>query len=68
MIDKINSLDKTVSRLHMVKLPDICYLIFTLYPICLQCSSLTAREGLVDASGGALVITGGIPVRPQQAI
>lgn len=44
------------------------YLIFTLYPECLQCSNLTARDGLVVTSGGALVSTGGIPVRPQHAI
>jgi len=46
----------------------INYFIFTLYPECRDCSNLTARDGLVAASGGALVRTGGMPVRPQHAI
>ena len=44
------------------------YFIFTLYPECRHCSNLTDRDGLVDASGGELVRTGGMPVRPQHAI
>lgn len=42
--------------------------LLTLYPECRQCSSLTAKEGLLSVGVGVLRATEGMPVRPQQAM